>query len=65
VTNERISSLDDYITEKLKISKNNIGYNYFPKSKEELQDILKELIEDRGNDGDFNDIDTSKITDMS
>ena len=38
---------------------------YFPKDKKELKKILEELIEERGNDGDFNDIDTSKITDMS
>ena len=56
-----------YITEKLKIRKTkyNIKYNYFPKSKEELQDIINQLIEERGNKGDFNDIDVSNITDMS
>lgn len=40
-------------------------YEYFPQNKEELKKILEELIEERGNDGDFNDIDTSNITDMS
>ena len=56
-------SINQYITEKLKIKKS--SYKYFPKTKEELKDILKELIKERGNEGDFNDIDTSKITDMS
>ena len=59
-------SINQYITEKFKIRKSNKpSYNYFPKSKEELQDLLKQLIKERGNDGDFNDIDTSEITDMS
>ena len=61
-----MKNLTTYIIEKLKISKSKKpSYNYFPKTKKELQDILKELIKERGNDGDFNDIDTSKITDMS
>ena len=49
------------ITSKTKVDK----YAYHPKTKEELQDLLKQLIEERGNEGDFNDIDTSKITDMA
>ena len=52
-----------YINEKLKIRKN--PYNYHPKTKEELKELLEQLIEERGNEGDFNDIDTSEITDMS
>ena len=48
------------ITSKTKVSK----YNYHPKTKKELKDLLKQLIEERGNEGDFNDIDTSKITRM-
>ena len=49
------------ITSKTKVDK----YNYRPKSKKELQDLLNQLIEERGNEGDFNDINTSEITDMS
>ena len=49
------------ITSKTKVDK----YNYHPKTKKELQDLLNQLIKERGNEGDFNDIDTSKITDMS
>ena len=61
-----MKNLSQFIIEKLKIRKSNKpSYNYFPKTTEELHDILKELIEERGNDGDFNDIDVSKITDMS
>ena len=62
-----MKSLHEIILEKLKIrkSKHNIKYNYFPQTKEELQYILKELGVKRGNEGDFNDIDTSEITDMS
>ena len=61
-----MKDLNTYITEKLKIRKSNKpSYKYFPKTKKELQDILKQLIEERGNEGDFNDIDTSEITDMS
>ena len=59
-------SINQYINEKLKIRKsNNPYYKYFPDTKEELQELLNHLIEERGNEGDFNDIDTSKITDMS
>ena len=58
-----MKSITTYINEALKLGKSR--YNYYPKTKEELQDLLKQLIEERGNEGDFNDIDTSKITDMS
>ena len=40
-------------------------YKYFPKTKEELQDIIKQRIEQEGNEVDLNDINVSKITDMS
>ena len=39
-------------------------YKFHPQTKKELQELLKELIKERGMDGDFNDIDTSQITDM-
>ena len=52
------------ITAKTKVNERP-KYNYHPKEKKELQDLLKQLIEERGNEGDFNDIDTSKITDMA
>ena len=49
------------ITSKTKVNK----YNYHPKTKKELKKLINQLIEERGNEGDFNDIDTSEITDMS
>jgi len=55
------------IIEKLKInSKSKINqYEYFPQNKDELIEIIDKLIKERGNEADLNDIDTSKITDMS
>ena len=38
---------------------------YKPKDKNALKELLKRMIEVRGDEGDFNDIDTSKIEDMS
>ena len=38
---------------------------YKPKDKGNLRELLKRMIEMRGDDGDFNDIDTSDITNMS
>ena len=58
-----MKSLAHYIQEKLVIKKNK--YNYFPQTKEELQDIIEKRIEDEGNEVDLNDIDVSNITDMS
>ena len=40
-------------------------YKYQPKTKEELEDLIKKLIEERGNKADLNDVDVSRITDMS
>ena len=61
-----MKSLQHYITEKILINKNSkIVYNYYPKTKEELKDIINKRIESEGNDCNLNDIDTSNITDMS
>ena len=63
-----MKSLTTYINEKMVYNKstaNNIKYNYYPKTKEELKKLIIQLVEERGNEGDFNDIDTSEITDMS
>lgn len=43
----------------------NESYTVQPKTKEELQQIIKETIEREGNECDLNFIDTSKIKDMS
>ena len=64
--NQRIE--DTKIEEKLTlndISKMKRKYNYQPKNKEELKSLMKQLIKERGNEGDFNDIDTSLITNMT
>ena len=58
-----MKSIATYINEALKLGKKR--YKYQPETKEELQNLLKQLIEERGNEGNFNDIDTSEITDMS
>ena len=61
-----MKTLQHYITEKILINKNSkIVYNYHPKTKDELEDIIKQRIESEGNECDLNDIDTSNITDMS
>ena len=61
-----MKSLKTYIQEKLVIKKNKaINYKYFPKTKEELQDIIEKRIKQEGNEVNLNDIDTSNITDMS
>ena len=61
-----MKSLRQFIQEKLVIKKSkNNNYKYFPETKRELKDIIKQRIEQEGNEGDLNDIDTSKITDMS
>ena len=64
---KHIKYFDDFVYEKLSL--NDISkmskYRYQPKNKEELKSLLEQLIEKRGNEGDFNDIDTSLITDMS
>ena len=58
-----MKSLTQYIQEKLIIKKSK--YKYFPKTRKELKDIILQRIKEEGNEVDLNDIDTSKITDMS
>ena len=62
-----MNNIKDYIIEKFKLSSKNITskYNYHPKNREEFMDLIEKLLKERGNDADLNDIDTSKITDMS
>ena len=61
-----MKTLQNYITEKILINKNSkLAYNYYPKTKDELKDIIYQRIESEGNECDLNDIDTSNITDMS
>ena len=58
-----MKDLKQYLIERLLIKKSK--YNYFPKTKEELKDIIKQRIKKDGNECDLNDIDVSNITDMS
>ena len=58
------------IYERLHINKDtgnhrNHHYNYHPTTRDELKELVDKLIEERGDDADLNDIDTSEITDMS
>lgn len=41
------------------------NYKFFPKDYDELKNLVNKLINERGEDADLNDINTSKITDMS
>ena len=61
-----MKTLKNYITEKILISTNSkISYNYHPKTKDELKDIIKQRIKSEGNECDLNDIYTGNITNMS
>ena len=61
-----MKSITTYITEKMVYTKATASkYKYHPETKEELQELLAQLIKERGPEGDFNDIYTSEITDMS
>ena len=56
-------NLSQYITEKLRINKD-IIYNYHPKDRNELKSLINELIKERGNKDDLNDIDVNNVTNM-
>ena len=60
-----MKKINKYISERLHINKDIDSYNYHPKTRDELIELINELIEERGNDANLNDIDTSKITDMN
>ena len=61
-----MKSLTQFIQEKLVIKKStSFNHNYFPKTKKELREIIEQRIESEGNEVELNDIDVSKITDMS
>ena len=59
-----MKTLQNYITEKILINKNS-KIVYYPKTKDELQDIIKQKIESEGNECNLNDIYTGNITNMS
>ena len=61
-----MKQINYYILERLHINKDISNYyNYHPKTKDELKKLVNNLIKERGNEADLNDIDTSEITDMS
>ena len=62
-----MKQINKYIVERLHINKDigNRYYNYHPKTKNELKELVNKLVKERGKDADLNDIDTSEITDMS
>ena len=62
-----MKQIANFISEKLRISKDTKiqEINYEPKDNKELCELVKKLIEERGEKADLNDIDTSNITDMS
>ena len=61
-----MKQLNKYIVERLHINKdiNNHYYNYHPKTRDELQELVRKLIDERGDNANLNDIDTSEITIM-
>lgn len=60
-----MEKINIYISEKLKINKNTSIQKYHPNNRQELIDIVDELLKERGNNANLNDIDVSKITDFS
>ena len=61
-----MKQINKYILERLHINKDtgNHHYNYHPKTRYELYELVNKLIKERGNEANLNDIDTSEITNM-
>lgn len=57
-----MKQLKEFINEKLHVGNyKKQEYNYFPKTREELKQIIEDLIKERGKDADLNDIDISNL----
>jgi len=56
---------DSRVTERLKITSKTKPLRLQPKTKDDLKNIIEEVLEQQGPDADLNFIDTSEITDMS
>ena len=59
-----MKTINTYINERLHIT-SKIQYSCQPKTKDELHEIIIQHIKDEGNECNLNDIDVSKIEDMS
>ena len=63
---ERQLRKTNYYNSRKKVNeRSNTKYKYFPKNKKELKRIIKKQIKQFGNEVDLNNINTSKIKDMS
>ena len=61
-----MKSFKQHILEKLKVSvRNTIKHTLFPKTKDELKQMIEDEISKNGNECSLNHIDVSEITDMS
>ena len=59
-----MKQINKYMSERLHINKDINSYNYYPKTRDELKELVNKLVKERGYNADLNDIDTSEITDM-
>ena len=62
-----MQEIKTYIIKKLKVTSTHTStlFTLFPKSKEELEEIIKSEIDKNGNECSLNHINVSKITDMA
>ena len=60
-----MKTINNFITEKLKLNTSLEIFKYKPTSRRELKNIILKEIKEHGNDVNLNSIDTSKIEDMT